>query len=158
MKEKNKIISISSNESLGVESAFYGLNYLTTAIITSDKARLVRITFEQIKSILTEESSSLFYVKLTAEKRVQLFYDRFLQIINTRLNLVDSKLFRQQNDDISRFNKEQEEQTQMKHHKNHYLPIVNLKYNVNLMKFMNGVSCSNKAKIKFPKIRQALST
>ena len=154
VKEKNKIISISSNESLGVESAFYGLNYLTTAIITSDKARLVRITFEQIKSILTEESSSLFYVKLTAEKRVQLFYDRFLQIINTRLNLVDSKLFRQQNDDISRFNKEQEEQTQMKHHKNHYLPIVNLKYNVNLMKFMNGVSCSNKAKIKFPKIKK----
>ena len=155
VKEKNKIISMSSNESLGVESAFYGLNYLTTAVITSDKARLVRITFEQIKSILIEESSSLFYVKLSAEKRVQLFYDRFLQIINTRLNLVDSKLFRQQNDDISRFNKEQEEQTQMKHHKNHYLPIVNLKYNVNLMKFINGgASSNNKAKIKFPKIKK----
>lgn len=90
VKKMNKIFVLRNIDTIGVESAFYGFPYIATAIVSSEKAVIVKINFSHLKHIFKEEANSLAIIKKAADKKLSIFYDRFFSINNTKLNLADS--------------------------------------------------------------------
>ena len=90
IKTLNKIISLNNNEILGIESFYYGYNYLYTAI-TSQNSLIYKIEKMNLMYILKDESLCYNLLEKKVSDTINIFYNRLFLINNTLLTIADKK-------------------------------------------------------------------
>lgn len=150
VKKMNKIFVLSKIDTIGVESAFYGFPYIATAIVSSEKAVIIKINFSHLKRIFKEEENSLGVIKTAADKKLSIFYDRFFSINNTKLNLADNIEYYNQCNDHPNKN----ETLKIKNVKKTLVNEINKKIKENLISFVKEKETDSKIIIKKRKIKK----
>ena len=90
--QKFKILIIGKNESLGIESFFYGIPYFATAKVISQRAKIFKIRAEQLSQILSIEPDCLSNLKNLVLNKVKILQKRLFSMNNTKLILLDNKI------------------------------------------------------------------
>ena len=90
IKSLNKIISLKNNEILGIESFYYGYNYLYTAI-TSQNTYVYKIEKMNLMQILKNESLCYNFLDKKVSDTINIFYNRLFLINNTLITIADKK-------------------------------------------------------------------
>ena len=90
IKSLNKILSLKNNEILGIESFYYGYNYLYTAI-TSQNTHIYKIEKMNLMEILKNESLCYNYLDKKVSDTINIFYNRLFLINNTLITIADKK-------------------------------------------------------------------
>jgi hypothetical protein len=88
-----------TNDSLGIESVQYGLNYLYNAIVYSKKAKLYRINIEELLKIFKDKNEEASYnFREKAQEKLNMLYNRLININNMlititerQINIIDNK-------------------------------------------------------------------
>ena len=94
-KNSNKIISLKDNEILGLESFYYGYNYLYSAVAIN-KTQVYKIEKMNLIHLLKNEGLCYIFLERKVENIMNIFYNRLLTINNTLFTLADEKeLFNQ---------------------------------------------------------------
>ena len=90
IKSLNKILSLKNNEILGIESFYYGYNYLYTAI-TSQNTYVYKIEKMNLMQILKNESLCYNFLDKKVSDTINIFYNRLFLINNTLITIADKK-------------------------------------------------------------------
>ena len=107
IKQMNKIFVLNHIDCIGVESVFYGFPYLTTAVVSSPRAVIIKINYIHLKHMFKEECNGLGIIKDAADKKLKIFYDRFFSINNTNLNIADGREYYNQCHELDKFKKQE---------------------------------------------------
>ena len=87
-----KILIVGKNESLGIESFFYGIPYYATAKVASERAKIFKISIEQLYQILSIETDCFSSLKNLVLKKTKILLKRLFSMNNTKLVLLDNKI------------------------------------------------------------------
>ena len=93
LRKKNKIFLLSTGEIIGLEAFYFNTLYFTTAVVESDTAKIVKISTENLSTILNEERKAKKKAKITIENKMKIFYDRFVNINTTNITTLDERKF-----------------------------------------------------------------
>ena len=98
IKHKSHLITYSTNQALGYECFYYGINYLYTAIAESREVNLYRIKIKPLLEILKDkgDASHKQLVKKSKNK-MKLLLERFTLINNDIMKFYDKKLIYRKN-------------------------------------------------------------
>ena len=99
IRKEFQIFMVYTNDSLGIESVQYGLNYLYNAIVYSKKAKLYRINIEQLMKIFKDKNEEASYnFREKAQEKLNMLYNRLININNMlititerQINIIDNK-------------------------------------------------------------------
>ena len=90
--QKSKILIVGRNETLGIESFFYGIPYFVTAKIVSQRAKIFKISVEQLSQILNIEKDCLSSLRNLVLNKAKILQKRLFSMNNTKLILLDNKI------------------------------------------------------------------
>ena len=90
--QKSKILIVGRNESLGIESFFYGIPYFVTAKVISQRAKIFKISIEQLWQIINIETECIYNLKNLVLNKTKILQQRLFSMNNTRLVLLDNKI------------------------------------------------------------------
>ena len=90
--QKSKILIVGRNETLGIESFFYGIPYFATAKIVSQRAKIFKISVEQLSQILNIEKDCLSSLRNLVLNKAKILQKRLFSMNNTKLILLDNKI------------------------------------------------------------------
>ena len=93
--QKSKILIVGRNETLGIESFFYGIPYFVTAKIVSQRAKIFKISVEQLSQILNIEKDCISSLRNLVLNKAKILQKRLFSMNNTKLILLDNFLFSQ---------------------------------------------------------------
>ena len=88
----SKILILGKNESLGIESFFYGIPYYATAKVVSQRAKIFKISIEQLWQILNIEKECISSLRNLVLNKLKILKKRLFLMNNTRLILLDNKI------------------------------------------------------------------
>ena len=91
-KQNLHIITYQENQCIGFETFYYGLNYLYSAVASSDNVDVFRLSVKDLMEIFerkNEKSYLDFCVK--AEKTMLFLINRFIQAMNIKLKFYENK-------------------------------------------------------------------
>ena len=99
IRKEFQIFMVYTNDSLGIESVQYGLNYLYNAIVYSKKAKLYRINIEELLKIFKDKNEEASYnFREKAQEKLNMLYNRLININNMlititerQINIIDNK-------------------------------------------------------------------
>ena len=99
IRKEFQIFMVYTNDSLGIESVQYGLNYLYNAIVYSKKAKLYRINIEELLKIFKDKNEEAsYYFREKAQEKLNMLYNRLININNMlititerQINIIDNK-------------------------------------------------------------------
>ena len=103
-KEKNKVLILKKNEDLGIISFYFDYPYLTNAVVTSNKAKIFKIDTKYLGEIFSYEKKCLNVLNERVKYKLQLFQERFFNINNSKLLIVDKIEFHKKEEIIKREN------------------------------------------------------
>ena len=79
-----------NNDSLGIESVQFGLNYLYNAIVYSKKAKLYRINIEELLKIFKDKNEEASYnFREKAQEKLNMLYNRLININNMLITIIE---------------------------------------------------------------------
>ena len=87
-----KILIVGKNESLGIESFYYGIPYYATAKVASQRAKIFKISIEQLRQIINIEMDCLPSLKNLVLNKIKILRKRLFSMNNTKLILLDNKV------------------------------------------------------------------
>lgn len=90
--QKSKILIVGRNETLGIESFFYGIPYFVTAKIVSQRAKIFKISVEQLSQILNIEKDCISSLRNLVLNKAKILQKRLFSMNNTKLILLDNKI------------------------------------------------------------------
>ena len=90
--QKSKILIVGRNESLGIESFFYGIPYFVTAKVVSQRAKMFKISIDNLWQILNIEIECISNLKNLVLNKVKILRKRLFSMNNTKLILLDNKI------------------------------------------------------------------
>ena len=90
--QKSKILIVGRNESLGIESFFYVIPYFTKATVISQRAKIFKISIEQLWQILNIEIECISSLKNLVLNKIKILQRRLFSMNNTKLILLDNKI------------------------------------------------------------------
>ena len=93
-KMTNKIFVLSNIELIGLESLFFGLNYLCSAKIISEKAKIYKIDIEYVLKLINDKSLSkdlMTHYKESAEQKMQIFINRIHDLYDSKIDMYNKK-------------------------------------------------------------------
>ena len=90
--QKSKILIVGRNETLGIESFFYGIPYFVTAKIVSQRAKIFKISVEQLSQILNIEKDCISSLRNSVLNKAKILQKRLFSMNNTKLILLDNKI------------------------------------------------------------------
>ena len=90
--QQSKILIVGRNESLGIESFFYGIPYFATAKVVSQRAKIFKISIEQLWQILNIEKDCILSLKKLVLHKIKILQERLFSMNNTKLVLLDNKI------------------------------------------------------------------
>ena len=88
----SKILIVGRNESLGIESFFYGIPYYATAKVVSERAKIFKISTDQLWQILNIEGECISILKNLVLNKAKILQNRLFEMNNTKLVLLDNKI------------------------------------------------------------------
>ena len=93
IKHQKHLITYQSNQALGYECFYFGINYLYTAIAASKEVKLYKIRTKHLIEILKEKGHNSFKILVKkAEDAMNLFLERFILLNNDLMKYYDRKL------------------------------------------------------------------
>ena len=107
--QKHKILFLGKDEILGLESFYYNIPYLTTAKVVSPNAIVHKIDVEHLSQIIFREKDLIFEIKNKVNKKIDILSQRFFELNNIKLKLIDDKITRGEKIKYEKFIKEQSE-------------------------------------------------
>ena len=90
--QKNKILMVGKYEIIGLESFFYNIPYITTARVTSIRAKVFKIDTKQLWQILNIEVDCIPELKNLVLNKTKILKKRFFGINNIKIQLIDEKI------------------------------------------------------------------
>ena len=90
--QESKILIVGRNECLGIESFFYGIPYFATAKVVSHRAKIFKISIEQLTQILNIEKDCISSLKNLVFNKAKILQKRLFSMNNTKLILLDNKI------------------------------------------------------------------
>ena len=87
-----KILIAGKNECLGIEPFFYGIPYYATAKVSSQRAKIFKISIEQLWQILNIETDCFSSLKNLVLNKTTILLERLFSMNNTKLVLLDNKI------------------------------------------------------------------
>ena len=90
--QKSKLLIVGKNESLGIESFFYGIPYYSTAKVISQRAKIFKISTEHLWQILNIEPECINTLKNLVLDKIKVIKNRLFSMNNTKLILIDNKI------------------------------------------------------------------
>ena len=90
--QKSKILILGKNETLGIESFFYGIPYYATARVVSQRAKIFKISVEQLSQILNIEKECISSLRNLILNKTKILRKRLFSMNNIRLVLLDNKI------------------------------------------------------------------
>ena len=87
-----KILIVGKNECLGIEPFFYGIPYYATAKVVSQRAKIFKISIEQLWQILNIETDCFSSLKNLVLNKTTILLKRLFSMNNTKLVLLDNKI------------------------------------------------------------------
>ena len=87
-----KILIAGKNECLGIEPFFYGIPYYATAKVSSQRAKIFKISIEQLWQILNIETDCFSSLKNLVLNKTTILLERLFSMSNTKLVLLDNKI------------------------------------------------------------------
>ena len=90
--QKSKILILGKNETLGIESFFYGIPYYATARVVSQRAKIFKISIEQLSQILNIEKECISSLRNLILNKTKILRKRLFSMNNIRLVLLDNKI------------------------------------------------------------------
>ena len=90
--QKSKILIVGRNETLGIESFFYGIPYFVTAKIVSQRAKIFKISVEQLSQILNIEKDCISSLRNLVLNKAKILQKRLFSMNNIKLILLDNKI------------------------------------------------------------------
>ena len=94
VKIKYKIFLFNQIELIGLESTFYGMNFLYSAQVVSDKAKIYKIENENILKLLNDRTLGrelLVNYKESAIKKMEIFINRLHDLYELKLEMYNKK-------------------------------------------------------------------
>ena len=93
LKHQKHLITYQSNQALGYECFYFGINYLYTAIAASKEVKLYKIRTKHLIEILKEKGHNSFKILVKkAEDAMNLLLERFILLNNDLMKYYDRKL------------------------------------------------------------------
>ena len=92
VRKEFQIFMVYNNDSLGIESVQFALNYLYNAIVFSKKAKLYRINIEQLMKIFKDKNEEASYdFRENAQEKLKMLYNRLININTMLITLIERK-------------------------------------------------------------------
>ena len=94
IKEINKIFVLNHIELIGLESLFFGLNYLYSARVVSERAKFFKIEVESVLQLLNDKSQGKelkVNYRESAVKKMKIFMNRLHDLYDLKLDMYNRK-------------------------------------------------------------------
>ena len=104
--QKNNILFLGKDEMMGLESFYYNIPYLTTAKVISPKAVVHKIDTEHLAQILLREKECMYFLRISANNKIDILTTRFFELNNMKLKLLDEKITRDEKIEYEKYLKE----------------------------------------------------
>ena len=85
LKSKMKVYNYSQKEVIGLESLCYGLNYLYTAEVISDKVKLYKVHKSYVIKMLKEDETYYERFQYDGSKKMIVYLKRLIELYHTKL-------------------------------------------------------------------------
>ena len=85
LKSKMKVYNYSQKEVIGLESLCFGLNYLYTAEVISDKVKLYKVHKSYVIKMLKEDETYYERFQYDGSKKMVVFLKRLIELYHTKL-------------------------------------------------------------------------
>ena len=90
-KKQNKLFLLGNCETIGIESMYFGLPFLVTAVVASEKAKIIKIEVERLKYILSHEYKCMKRLKALTDKKLEIMFKRFFNINDCQIHRMDAR-------------------------------------------------------------------
>ena len=91
-KDLNKIVILNKNTSFGLESFYYQIPNIGTAKVSSMKAKVIKIDYENLFQILMKSNECVSDLEKKVHLMIDILTKRYFNINNTKLIMIDKKL------------------------------------------------------------------
>ena len=91
-KIKSKLFFLTTKETMGLESFFFGLNYLYTAKVVSEKAKYYKMERNTLLRILQEENDCFMKYEKVSSRKMEIFLNRIIDLYETRVNMNEQEI------------------------------------------------------------------
>ena len=89
--QKTKIFCINNCDCIGLESIFFGLNYLYNVKVTSKNIKYYKLELKYLLEIIQEDANCYYIGKRDCEKKLNILIQRLTDLNQTKMEMIDSK-------------------------------------------------------------------
>ena len=89
--QKTKIFCINNCDCIGLESIFFGLNYLYNVKVTSRTIKYYKLELKYLLEIIQEDANCYYIGKRDCEKKLNILIQRLTDLNQTKMEMIDSK-------------------------------------------------------------------
>ena len=89
--QKTKIFCINNCDFIGLESIFFGLNYLYNVKVTSRNIKYYKLELKYLLEIIQEDANCYYIGKRDCEKKLNILIQRLTDLNQTKMEMIDSK-------------------------------------------------------------------
>ena len=89
--QKTKIFCINNCDFIGLESIFFGLNYLYNVKVTSRNIKYYKLELKYLLEIIQEDINCYYIGKRDCEKKLNILIQRLTDLNQTKMEMIDSK-------------------------------------------------------------------
>ena len=89
--QKTKIFCINNCDCIGLESIFFGLNYLYNVKVTSRNIKYYKLELKYLLEIIQEDANCYYIGKRDCEKKLNILIQRLTDLNQTKMEMIDSK-------------------------------------------------------------------
>ncbi len=89
--QKTKIFCINNCDFIGLESIFFGLNYLYNVKVTSKNIKYYKLELKYLLEIIQEDANCYYIGKRDCEKKLNILIQRLTDLNQTKMEMIDSK-------------------------------------------------------------------
>jgi len=94
--KKIKLLLIQENDCLGIESLYFGINFLYTAQIVSETCKIYKIDINNIFKIFNDEIEVFPTYIEECYKRIEILLERLISLNDNRIEMIDHNVTQQQ--------------------------------------------------------------
>ena len=153
LKHYRHLITYQSNQCIGFECFYYGLNYLYTAIAVSKEVKIYRIKIKHLIEVLNDKGENcLRDFGKKSENKMNLLFERFTLINNELMKFYDRKIINKNRNEESKYisvspkliKNIKEDNNSIEEKRNDKLLLINNLFRDNVKKKSN---CKNQSKL-----------
>ena len=94
--KKIKLLLIQENDCIGIESLYFGINFLYTAQIVSETCKIYKIDINNIFKIFNDEIEVFPTYIEECYKRIEILLERLISLNDNRIEMIDHNVTQQQ--------------------------------------------------------------